>query len=163
MSENEVCSEFKEFIPPEEKLNDNIPFGKALSLEVKVSVEKKGKVDVYIDDFIGVTVDINNKKSRLEKNPCTVIHAVSHTSVNNTFVPRKILIEKYKCRAEGSLSEIRTCLGWSLDTRKLLIKLPSHKCKAWINDFETFINKKSTSLDDLKSLIGKLENVIIVI
>ena len=103
MSENEVCSEFKEFIPPEEKLNDNIPFGKALSLEVKVPVEKNGKFDVYIDDFIGVTVDINNNKSRLEKAPCTVIYAVSHTSVNNTFIPRKILIEKYKYRAERAL------------------------------------------------------------
>ena len=76
---------------------------------------------------------------------------------------QKNLIEKDKCRAEGAPSEIRTCLGWLIDTRKLLIKLPSHKCKAWINDLNTFINKKSISHDDLKSLIGKLENVIIII
>ena len=51
-TKNEVCSEFEEFILPEEKLNDNIPFGKALSLEVKVPVEKKRKENLT---FISMT------------------------------------------------------------------------------------------------------------
>ena len=51
-TKNEVCSEFEEFILPEEKLNDNIPLGKALSLEVKVPVEKKRKENLT---FISMT------------------------------------------------------------------------------------------------------------
>ena len=100
---------------------------------------------------------------RPDKVLCTVIQAVFHTTENNTVVPRKTPTEKDKCRAEGSLSEIRMCLGWLLDTRKLLIKLISRKCKAWINDLENIIKKRSTSHDDLKSLIGKLEKVIVII
>ena len=110
-NENKLCSEFEKYIPLEEKLDKNIPFEKALSLEVELPVEKNGIFDVYIDDFIGVTVDINNNKSRLEKSPCIVIHVVPHNSENDTFVPRDLReIDKYK--AKGVLSEKRTCLGW---------------------------------------------------
>ena len=57
---------------------------------MNIPVEKKGKFDVYINNFIGVTVNIYNNKSRLDKVPCTVIHAVSHTSANDFSVPREI-------------------------------------------------------------------------
>ena len=73
------------------------------------------------------------------------------------------MIEADKCLAEGALSEERICLGWTLNSRELLVKLPLHKCKAWISDLEKFRERKSTNYDDLKSLIGKLENVIIMI
>ena len=41
--------------------------------------------------------------------------------------------------------------------------LPSHKSKAWMNDIGNFVKMKSTSHEDLRSLIGKLENVVIII
>lgn len=41
--------------------------------------------------------------------------------------------------------------------------LPSHKSKVWMNDIGNFVKMKSTSHEDLRSLIGKLENVVIII
>ena len=162
-NESKVCSDFVKFIPPEEKLDKNIPFGKALGLKVKVPVEKKETFDVYIDDFIGVTVDINNNKPRLEKDPFPVIHVISHTLENDTFLSREKLIKKDICKVEGDLSKTRIYLGWLLDTRKLYIQLPLQENKAWINDLKTCLLKKRTSHDNLRSLIGKLENVVIII
>ena len=100
---------------------------------------------------------MNNNKSRLEKSTCTVIHTVSHNPENDTFFARKKVIEKDKCKAEGALSEKKNLF------RMAIKGLPSHKSKAWINDIVNFVRMKSTSHENLRSLIGKLENVVIII
>ena len=48
-------------------------------------------------------------------------------------------------------------------TRELLVKLPELKCKAGITDLNFLVKRISVNYIDLKSLIGKLENVIIII
>ena len=160
--ENQICSDFIKNIPPAKNMNNNIPFAEASELSVDIPVEDTGKFDVYVDDFIGITVDIGNNKNRLEVAPCTVIYAVSNNPSSENHIPRDDMIEIDKCIAEGAISEERICIGWILNTRKLLIKLPEHKCKAWITDLKTFIKRISVNHNDLKSLIGKLENVIII-
>ena len=77
-NEKEVCSKFAKNIPPAEEMDRNIPFGEASELSVEVPVEENGKFDVYIDDSIGIAVDINDIKSRLEVVPCTVVRAISN-------------------------------------------------------------------------------------
>ena len=37
------------------------------------------------------------------------------------------MVAEDKCDAEGAPSETEICLGWNLDTRRLLVKLPLHK------------------------------------
>ena len=160
--EKQICSDFTKNIPPAENMNNNIPYAKASELSVDIPIEDTGKFDVYIDDFIGITVDIANNKSRLEVAPCTVIHAVSNNPTSENHIPRDNMIEIDKCIAEGAIAEERICIGWILNTRELLVKLPEHKCKAWITDLKFFIKRISVNHNDLKSLIGKLENVIII-
>ena len=160
--EKQICSDFIKNIPPAENMNNNIPFAKASELSVDIPIEDTGKFDVYIDDFIGIKVDIANNKSRLEVAPCTVIQKVSNNPTSENHIPRDNMIEIDKCIAEGAIGEERICIGWILNTRKLLVKLPEHKCKAWITDLKNFIKRISVNHNDLKSLIGKLENVIII-
>ena len=160
--EKQICSDFTKNIPPAENMNNNIPFAKASELSVDIPIEDTGKFDVYIDDFIGIKVDIANNKSRLEVAPCTVIQKVSNNPTSENHIPRDNMIEIDKCIAEGAIAEERICIGWILNTRELLVKLPEHKCKAWITDLENFIKRISVNHNDLKSLIGKLENVIII-
>ena len=57
-NEKEVCSKFVKNIPPAEEMDSNIPFGEPSELSVEVPVEENGKFDVYIDNFIGIAVDI---------------------------------------------------------------------------------------------------------
>lgn len=162
-NKKEVCSKFVKNIPPAEEMVSNIPFGEASKFSVEVPVEENGKFNVYIDDSIGIAVDINDNKSRLEVAPCTVIHAISNNPESKNYILRDNMIEAETCLAEGALAELRICLGWALDTRRLLVVLPEHKCKAWINDLKKVIRRKTTNYCDLKSPIGKLENVIIMI
>ena len=161
--ESKVFSEFSDFIPDDEEMDENIPFEEAKPLAVEIELSNKGYFDVYIDDFIGVTVDLNNNKARLKAVPGTVIDAVSHRATGHLGIKRENMIAKDKCEAEGAISERRICLGWMLDTRQLLVQLPKHKGIAWTREVNAIICRKSISHADLISLIGKLENVITMV
>ena len=67
-----------------------------------------------------------------------------------------------KCVAEGAPAEVRICLEWELNTRALLVTLPSHKCIAWSSQVTQFIDCSSTKLKNLSSVIGRLENITIM-
>ena len=67
-------------------MNNNISFAEASELSVDIPVEDTGKINVYIDDFVEITVNIGNNKSRLEVAPCTVIHAISNNPVSDNHV-----------------------------------------------------------------------------
>ena len=58
--ENQICSDFVKNIPPAEDMNNNISFAEASESSVDIPVEDTGKFNVYIDDFIGITVGIGN-------------------------------------------------------------------------------------------------------
>ena len=73
------------------------------------------------------------------------------------------MIEVDKCITEGAIVEKRICIGWILNTREWLVKLPEHKYKALITNLKKAIKRISVNYNDSKSLIGKLENVIIMI
>ena len=68
-----------------------------------------------------------------------------------------------KCIAEGAPKEVHVCLGWTMDTRRLLVSLPFHKFKAWDGEIEQVLERSSISHEGLKSIIGKLENVILIV
>jgi hypothetical protein len=44
-----------------------------------------------------------------------------------------------KVMAEGTPTEVLTVLGWQIDTRRLLIQLPSEKADAWASDLDSLI------------------------
>lgn len=45
----------------------------------------------------------------------------------------------------------------------MLVTLPLHKFLAWSTQVESFITRKSANADDLKSVLGRLENVAVMI
>lgn len=100
-NETETVSYFVQNIPPTEEMDGSITFGEARKLSVDVPVEENGKFDVYINDFIGIEVDLNNDKSKLEVTPCTVIHAVSNKLASEDHILRDNMIEADKCLTEG--------------------------------------------------------------
>jgi hypothetical protein len=58
-------------VPPKELLPDNIPFGIGRDLIVEIPINARGTVDVYIDDFIGLTVELDKTDNaiRLSNEP----------------------------------------------------------------------------------------------
>ena len=158
-----VRSDFINTIPGEIPLPDHIPFEPARDMSVDLPSELKGKADVYIDDVISCTVDVGNNLERLKAAACTVIHAFAHNTEGPTYLERQDFISLEKNKAEGAPEEKKTCLGWDIDTRKLLISLPKHKFLAWDKEIQDVIQSKTVSNDRLLSLLGRLENVAVVV
>ena len=139
------------------------PFAVARSLSVPIFDEPDGKADVFVDDIMSITVDSGNNLEKLMAAPCTVIHAIAHSANGKTHIKRQDLISDEKNEAEGAPEEVKICLGWQINTRKLLVSLPSHKYHAWNLQIEEVIQAKSVNYKTLESILGRLENVAIIV
>jgi hypothetical protein len=161
----EVFSQYVHKIPSPKKLPDNIPFAQAKQLSVKIDDGDKCKADVFIDDVITVGVDVKDNLKRIIAGPCTIMHAIAHKDdpISSPFIPRQDFIADDKNEAEGAPEEVKVTLGWELNSRSLLVKLPFHKFKAWTSQVDSFISRKSSNSKDLQSVLGRLENVAIII
>ena len=154
-----VHSKYLQKIPEAVNLDPTIPFAQARNLIVSLPIEDQGKSDVFIDDLISVAVDINDNLNRLRAAPCTIIHAISHSSSSSPHIKRDDLIADDKNDAEGAPEERKICLGWLLDTRQLTVSLPFHKFKAWSKQISDMMKQKTVSEKLLASVLGRLENV----
>ena len=128
-------------------------------------IEDQGKADVFVDDIISVAPDINDNLSRLKAASCTVLHAFAHnaSASSSSSIKRDNLIADDKNEAEGAPEENKVVLGWNLDTRRLLVQLPTHKWKAWRSQITIALNSKTIDRKTLESIVGRLENVAIII
>ena len=122
----EVYSDMIHEIPNPIPLPDDIPFAEARDLSVNIPVEEGGKTDVYVDDFITIGPDIDDVLERITRAPLTVIHAIADNSISSDKIPRDNIVASDKMKAEGAAEERKICLGWMIDTRRLLISLPDH-------------------------------------
>ena len=159
----EVRSGYTTEIPAPRRLPTDIPFAQALPTSVEIEEGDICKADVFIDDLITVGVDVGDNLQRIIAAPCTIMHAIAHKAANDTSVPRQNFIAEDKNEAEGAPEEVKITLGWNLDTRRLLVSLPEHKYKAWSSQLKSFQNRKSANAKDLQSILGRLENVAIII
>ena len=118
---------------------------------------------LLLKTFITAAVDNVNNLERIEAAPCTVIHAISHNAKGKTHVLRQDIISDEKNDAEGAPEEKKICLGWLLNTRQLLVSLPTHKYNTWDDQIASIIKQKSVKYKDLESILGRLENVAIIL
>ena len=56
-------------VPNKIILDDDIPFRIGRDLVVNIPVDPRGTIDLYIDDYCGLTVDIGDNAIRLERAP----------------------------------------------------------------------------------------------
>ena len=128
---NTLYSDLADKVPAEKQLDDDIPYQQARKMSVRNTATDYGKADVYVDDIITIAVDKGENLGRITRAPITVMHAVAdRTSYKNTSIKRKDIVADDKMAAEGAAEEQKICLGWLLNTRELLVKLPTHKAIA---------------------------------
>ena len=120
-------------VPPKETFEDDIPFGIGQDLIVDIPVDARGIVDLYIADFIGLTVDLDNtdNATRLERAPLLGLTAVSREVSPFEPLPRDNMDARNKIIAETGLSETKIILGWLLNFRTMTISLPENKFIAY--------------------------------
>jgi len=64
------------------------------------------------------------------------------------------LLSLEKLNAEGALAEVKTILGWVLNTRQLIISLPEKKHHEWTQDIMNLINSNLAQAKELEVNLG---------
>jgi hypothetical protein len=146
-------------LAPPESLPDSIPFETALPTSVEVPVNDLGKVDIYIDNTIGITPDFDENTTRVSQAIPLTIHSLARPLDQSDKLPRKDIISLKKYNAEGQMGETKIILGWLLNTRSLLISLPDDKHKRWTMDINKLISTTRVRNKIIETTIGCLNHV----
>ena len=146
-------------VPDPAPLSDDIPFANARELSVEIPIKSLSKADVFVDDIITVGVDIDDTLEKVTKAPITVMEAIADDAIFECDIVRDDLLSDDKTRIEGAPEEIKICLGWTLNTRSLLVSLPDHKKTGWSQQIEVLLTHKTANGKELSSILGRLENI----
>jgi len=141
------------------------PFATSIAPAVEVPTTLTARKDCFIDDIISVFLesDVN-----LRREPHVVplaVHALSrpHRGDEVEPVPRRPLLAPAKLMAEGTPMEVQIVLGWTVDTRRMLVLLPRDKYLAWIGDLNTTIEAGKATIGELQTLIGRLNHASLLV
>jgi hypothetical protein len=74
---NNLFDTFSDRLGLPQSLPDPLPFHQAKPMSVKIPPNDLGKVDIYIDDTIGIAPDINDNATRVSSSIPLVIHALA--------------------------------------------------------------------------------------
>jgi hypothetical protein len=148
-------------IPPQQSLDEDIPFAEGRELIVDIPIDPRGYADVYIDDTTGLTVDLPGSRNaeRMEAAIPLAIEVAARPNDVNEPIPREKMVAEDKLKAEGGLSETKIILGWLFNFRTLTVSLPEHKYIAWSREINQMINSRRTTKKQLESTIGRLGHV----
>ena len=121
-----------------------------------------GRADVFIDDII--TIGYATKRwKRLCGAALLALHMFRRPAHNNEPVPRDDLLSLNKLIIEGSSSEVKTALGWDIDTRRFTVSLPDDKYAEWSQQINSILKSGKVAPKKLESLIGRLNHAAFVI
>ena len=154
-----------ELVPRRRILGNEIPFAEGKQLIVDVPVDPKGMVDVYIDDTIGLTVDIpgSDHVTRLERATLLAIHIIARQKHLSEPIPREEMAALAKLLAEAGAEETKTILGWNFDFRQLLVSLPENKFIAWSEAITKIMDRGKSNAKELEQNIGRLVHLGMVL
>jgi hypothetical protein len=139
-------------------LSQSNPIHQSKDLCILIPPNDFGKVDVYIDDFIAITPDISTNADRLSAMVPLAIHSMARPIDPSDKIPRKDIISMKKFLAEGQLDEIKTILGWELNTRTLTVHLPKDKYNKWTKAIQDLVENTRASQTQLESTIGRINH-----
>ena len=157
---SEIRSPDQPVTPAEPKqLDSSISHAPAREMVVVIPALEAGKVDVFIDDLIDT---FPASPEKLARKPRVVPLAMNVTSRPHAGdrepILRRSILSMLKLLAEGFPAEQQIVLGWLLDTRCLLVSLPSGKYSAWLAMIEKVIKEKGCTKGDLDTLKGQLNH-----
>jgi hypothetical protein len=145
-------------------LPENITIAPASPLALDIPVRSTARTDSFIDDLILVFLDTPRNRARCPQAVPLAIHVTSRPHAGESEpIKRRPLLSPEKLMAEGLPVERQSVLGWTIDTRRLLVVLPQDKFLAWSGDLRETISSRRISNEGLLSLIGRLNHVSFLI
>ena len=154
-----VCrSPLQDLMGETKRLDDSVPFHAGQPMAVDVEPRPQGYHDVYIDDMIQLFVDCREYTERAPGIVPLVLHLLVRPSSPNEPIDRNDILAEDKMKAEGAPSEEMRVLGWHIDTRRLLMRLPFDKFTCWSREVEAWIDPKRVyvTFKELESMLGKM-------
>ena len=153
----EICkSPLQSMMGPTNRLPAEIPFAKSREMAVDVLARPEGFHDVYLDDMIQIFIDRPEIVSRTSSIVPLALHLLVRPNNDDEPIARNEILAADKMQAEGCPSEEMRVLGWLLDTRRMLIKLPSDKFLNWSKAVDKMLEAKTCTFNEIDSLLGKL-------
>ena len=137
-------------------LPEEVPIVAACELAVSVPPRPHGFHDSYLDDMIQVFLATNPHLGRCPSIVPLVVHLMTRPVAKDEPITRKDMLEADKLEAEGAPTEEQRVLGWIVDTRRLLLRLPQDKLICWTREVQHLLKTRRTTFHNLRSLIGKL-------
>ena len=155
-----LASPSQSLVPPPVRNQDlTRPLGAGRELAVDVPVNPRGTHDQYLDDIVGLTLDVpgSNNLERLAGAHLLAIAATAQPSHDDEPIPREPMEARNKLVAEATPEEeIKLILGWTMDFRSLIISLPDNKYTAWSESIQQLLVTGSAKAKELETLIGRL-------
>jgi hypothetical protein len=147
------------------RLETEIPFAPARPMAVSVPLTIEGRVDGFIDDLINVFLGTPENLARAPHVVPLAMYATSqpHAGEDAEPIKRQAILSIPKLIAEGSPAEIQIVLGWTLNTRKLLMALPNDKYQAWSTAINMILSEHTCTKGELETLEGQLHHTAHVI
>jgi len=130
---------------------DDVPLAAARSLMVDPEADEFGTADVFLDDIFSAIpqLDGDSPGDRGAQAALLALDVLGQPLLpdNGESLPRDEVLAIGnlaigKAIAEGTPAERLIVLGWMIDTRRLLISLPTDKFTAWTADINNFLLSK---------------------
>jgi hypothetical protein len=120
-------------------LSDSVSFHPAKNLAVFIPTNDKGKVDIYIDDTIGITPDLQDNTHRVSRVIPLAIHTLTRPLDSSDMIPRKDIISMKTFKAEGRMEEQkRPLVSSDMIPRKDIISMKAFKAGGWMEEQKPF-------------------------
>jgi hypothetical protein len=161
-----LASPLQHLVPSPRFCADDIPFTDGKALAVNIDINDRGTHDVYIDDVIGLAIDLpeTNNIQQIEHAHLLAIHACCRPVHNFEPIPRHSMVSEKKLRAEAALAELQRILGWDWDLRcHIIISLPINKFVAWTKIINDTIASGYVNAKEFESTIGRLNHLALVV
>ena len=135
-----------------------------MPMAVQVPTTVTARSDSFIDDLIRVFLDTPLNRAREPHAVPLAIHVTSRPHAGSDEpIKRRELMSKPKLIAEGGPAEDQIVLGWTLDTRSLLVILPFDKFEAWSGDLKVIIAERKGTFGQLETTVGRLNHAAYII
>ena len=132
---------------------------------VDIHINPCGSHDLYIDDIVGLTIDISgtNHVACGQATALLTIETTARSNHPNEPIPQESMDARDKLFAEAGLTKLKMILGWEFDFRCLRISLPENKFITWTTDVNHLLAAGTTTAKDLESTIGQLGHLALFV